>query len=670
MGNSKEERLIRKPRFLGILLALTLALSLCACNQSSDQPAVPDSRNAAGDIAAGAILHAWCWSFRTITESMEDIARAGYTAVQTSPINACYDGGGGLQLNGEGKWYYHYQPTDWTIGNYQLGTRDEFKAMCDAAHANGVKVIVDVVPNHTTPNLDSVSQSLFDAAGGRAALYHENGFNEIVQWNDRLECTTGQMGGLPDVNTENKGFQDYFIAYLNDCIACGADGFRYDTAKHIGLPDDPKDPASPENNFWARVTGEIDNADNIFNYGEVLQGDGERIEDYQSAVGGTTASAYGAAVREAVTSGVLDAESLTDLRIDVEHPVVVTWVESHDNYCNDGTYASLDKEQIIRAWAIICARGAGTPLFFDRPYGSTTGNQWGTMNRIGAAGDPFYQDPRVAAVNRFRSAMAGEDELLLNPDGESSVLLIKRGQRGIVVVNGGRYSYNLHALVTLPDGTYADRTGSGMEYTVSGGVLTGTILSGGIAVLYNDGYTEAAEAPAVSLETDTFIVADTAIPVTLHIEGADSGTYSIDGGEPVSYRDGDELLVGEGAQAGESVAVTLRAESGGAGTVMTYYFTVQGSRAVEAGTRIYFQKPESWGDGISAYVYDESTGSVREAAGWPGVLCALEPDGTYSYTFDEAWDNVLVIFTDGRNQIPGAMEPGMVVEADKVYTAN
>ena len=21
------------------------------------------------------------------------------------------------QLNGEGKWYYHYQPTDWTIGN-------------------------------------------------------------------------------------------------------------------------------------------------------------------------------------------------------------------------------------------------------------------------------------------------------------------------------------------------------------------------------------------------------------------------------------------------------------------------------------------------------------------------------------------------------------------------
>ena len=654
-----------KGRILSFLIpALALAAVLTACGQTPPPVSGPEG----GAIEDGAILHAWCWSFDTIAESMEDIARAGYTAVQTSPINACYDGGGGLQLNGEGKWYYHYQPTGWTIGNYQLGTREEFQAMCETAHKYGVKVIVDVVPNHTTPNLDSVSPALLDAAGGQDALYHENGFDEIVQWDDRLACTTGQMGGLPDVNTENPGFQDYFIAYLNDCIGCGADGFRFDAAKHIGLPDDPRDPASPENNFWPRIREALDGR--FFRYGEVIQGDGERIEDYQSAIGGTTASAYGAAVREAVTSGVLDARSLTDLRIDVEHPAAVTWAESHDNYCNDGTFASLDKEQIVRAWAIICGRKEGTPLFFDRPYGSSAGNQWGTMNRIGAAGDPLYKDPRVAAVNRFRAAMAGEDELLLNPDGEEkSVLLIQRGRRGVVVVNGGRYSCNLNALVSLPDGTYPDRAGSGMTCTVSGGVLTGTVLSGGIAVLYNDGYTEVSQPPAVSLETDTFIVADAAVPVTLHVEGADGGTYSVNGGEPVPYQDGAELLVGEGAQAGESVAVTLRAEADGAGTVMTYYFTVQGSRAVEAGTQIYFQKPEEWGETISAYVYDESTGSVREAAKWPGVPCEQEADGTYRYTFDEAWDNVLVIFTDGKNQVPGAMEPGMVVEAGKVYTA-
>jgi alpha-amylase len=79
------------------------------------------------EVADGTILHCFSWSFKTIEESLEDIALAGYSAIQTSPVNACYDGGNaGMELYGEGKWYYHYQPTDWTIGNYQLGTRDEF----------------------------------------------------------------------------------------------------------------------------------------------------------------------------------------------------------------------------------------------------------------------------------------------------------------------------------------------------------------------------------------------------------------------------------------------------------------------------------------------------------------------------------------------------------------
>ena len=38
------------------------------------------------------------------------------------------------------------------------------------------------------------------------------------------------MGGLPDVNTENQGFQEYYLKYCNDLISLGCDGFRYDTA--------------------------------------------------------------------------------------------------------------------------------------------------------------------------------------------------------------------------------------------------------------------------------------------------------------------------------------------------------------------------------------------------------------------------------------------------------
>ena len=122
------------------------------------------------------ILHAWSWSFNTIREHLPEIKAAGYTIVQTSPINECVVGeGGGRQLFGHGKWYYHYQPTDWTIGNYQLGTRDEFKAMCDEATALGLRVIVDVLPNHTVIDRTQINARLDSAVNGRENLFHANG---------------------------------------------------------------------------------------------------------------------------------------------------------------------------------------------------------------------------------------------------------------------------------------------------------------------------------------------------------------------------------------------------------------------------------------------------------------------------------------------------------------
>lgn len=674
MKNSRNNFLrTRIALFTAVLLTVSAAGCRSDAGKNGSENISDSPYGLTGNIKDGTIFHAWCQSFNTIKESIKDIAYAGFSTIQTSPINECVVGGnGGLQLNGEGKWYYHYQPTDWTIGNYQLGTKEEFTAMCEEAHKYGIKVIVDVVPNHTTPDLNSVGKGLTDAVGGIDKLYHSNGKNEIVNWADRLECTTGQMGGLPDVNTENKAFQDYFIKYLNECIACGADGFRYDTAKHIGLPSDPTDPSSEKNNFWERVTSEINNADGIFNYGEVLQSDGEKIEEYQQAIGGTTASAYGEAVRNAITSRKLNAAALTDLRINTDDPTAVTWVESHDNYCNDGTSSSLSDKQVILAWAVIAAREKGTPLFFDRPYGNTSGNMWGTMNHIGAAGNPFYKDDTVVAVNRFRNAMSGEKEKLSNLDPDESVLLIERGSKGLVVVNGGRYSYTLNAAVSLPDGKYINRADGKTEYTVENGVLSGLIFADSAIVLYNDGYLDIEKIGTLSIDTDTFILTEnTPITVTLRAENAQNTFYSVDGGEYKPFNDGDKIEVGKDTQNGKASALTLKSEDGSGNTlsVMTFYFTVQGKRSVEAGTRVYFQKPEDWKDTIYAYVYDESTGAVKQAAPWPGVKCELGDDGVYSYTFEEAWDNVLLIFTDGSKQIPGAMEPGMVVEADKVYTA-
>ena len=147
---------------------------------SSGQTTLPkDKQN-------GVILHAFCWSFNTIRENMKQIADAGYTMVQTSPANKCFVGeDGGMEIFGKGKWYYHYQPIEWTIGNYQLGTKEEFAAMTAEAKKYGITVLVDVLPNHTAFDRSAVTQNFIDAVGGKEELYHANGLNEIKDYNDR-----------------------------------------------------------------------------------------------------------------------------------------------------------------------------------------------------------------------------------------------------------------------------------------------------------------------------------------------------------------------------------------------------------------------------------------------------------------------------------------------------
>lgn len=633
---------------------------------------VPEGYGLTENIEDGTILHCFSWSFKTITASMEDIATSGFSTIQTSPINLCYDGGdAGMDLFGSGKWYYHYQPTDWTIGNYQLGTKEEFIEMCNTAESYGIKVIVDVVPNHTTTTTEAISDSLYEAVGGADKLYHKNGLETMSNYGDRAQCTLMAMSGLNDVNTENPLFQDYFISFLNECIECGVDGFRYDTAKHIGLSDDPQDDESLENNFWERVTTEITNADSIFNYGEVLQGDNDRIADYIDAIGATTASSYGQKIRNAVINKNLTSSTVSDFSVGGSTDVV-TWVESHDNYTEDGGTATyITNDNIIIGWSIIAARGEGTPLFFSRPYGADNDNMWGTFNKIGMVGDNLYKDPTIVAVNRFRNAMAGESENLFNVDGNTSALFIERGERGLVIINGGSSEYEFSTKTALKDGTYLNRVDNATPYVVKDGVITGKISAGSVVVLCNDGYADIAAAPLVKVsdDTDTNIIGESK-EVTLAASNTVSSTYSIDGGEEIAFSDGDTIAIGADLNPLETVTLTLRGTNKeGNNTCISYIFKKMD--AIGNGTTITFVKPASWGSTINAYVYDETSYStVKENAGWPGVAMTDNGDGTYTYTFTEDWIAPLVIFNDGTNQSTGALEPGAAVVPDKVYSVD
>ena len=450
--------------------------------------AVPKSK-----IKDGAILHCWCWSFKTIEEKLPEIASAGFTAIQTSPINTCLVGeNGGLELfgrNGGGKWYYHYQPVDWKIGNYQLGTREDFERMCKKAESLGIGVIIDVVPNHTTPKKEAVSPDFIKACGGIEKLYHANSSQSVKSFANRLQATSHSMGGLPDVNTENPLFQSYFMAFMNDAVDCGADGFRFDTAKHIALPDDPLDPAAQKNNFWPVFTGKeavngisLHKANELFLYGEVLQAENTREKDYAKYLA-VTASHYGKTLRSQVKSDSLSAKYLKNWRNEAGGDRLVTWVESHDTYANEGESAKLTNFQLRAGWAVIAARKEGTPLFFSRPKGAE-GVQFPGASKIGDAGNDEFKNPEVVALNNFRTAMRGEEENLFNADedGGTKILCIERGKKGVVIINTGD-AVKFKAVTSLPDGVYTD-SAHGMQFKIKKGQITGKLNPHEIYVVY------------------------------------------------------------------------------------------------------------------------------------------------------------------------------------------
>ena len=414
------------------------------------------------------ILHVWSWNFPTIAKNMKAIADAGYTMLQTSPvqqhfnpegkITKIFDGGGK-----DGSWYYYYQPTDWKIGNAIVGTREQMKEMMDSAAKYNVQVLVDVLPNHTAFDVDAVSDDFYKAVGGRDRMFHSKGLTPINNYNDREQCTLWAMGSLPDVNTENPDFQKYYLTFVNDLLSLGVHGFRYDTAKHIGVHSDPVDTASgvKENDFWDVVTGRksvkgvslSQPYDSLFVYGEVLQDKNVPELEYADYMG-QTASGYGHVLREALAKGSVNGLDIVSWHHQAAPEYLTTWVESHDTYCNAHESASLTDDQIRTGWVFLTARQNGVPLFFSRPMGSTRENYWGD-NVIGARGNDEFFHPEVVAVNKFRKAMSGQKEdLQFSPDG--SILLVNRGKKGAAVVNISSVAGFVDLPTGLPDGVYTD----------------------------------------------------------------------------------------------------------------------------------------------------------------------------------------------------------------------
>lgn len=140
----------------------------------------------------------------------------------------------------EGTAYHGYHTHDYFSIDKHFGTREELQELIDTAHACGIKVILDAVPNHTADYLDSFTTEYNPAYPrdfrpappfNNPAWYHHNG--DTVHWDDQWELENTDIGGLDGLDHDKKEVREALFRAYAKLAGMGFDGVRIDAATSI-----------------------------------------------------------------------------------------------------------------------------------------------------------------------------------------------------------------------------------------------------------------------------------------------------------------------------------------------------------------------------------------------------------------------------------------------------
>ena len=589
-------------------------------------------------IQDGVILHCFDWTLADIQEEIPNIAKAGFTAVQTSPVH---------ERAGKGSvWYDVYRPYDFKIGN-GLGTEADLKALCAKAHEYGVKVIVDVVANHT--DYSNVAQRLLDLG-----LYHQLGHG--INWGDRFDVTHGEIG-MKDLDTNNPTVQAIIRQYIQDLKACGVDGVRWDAIKHIGLP-------SEGDSFMKNVVDQ-----EMYNYGEILDNTGGNdnvlFPEYQTYMS-ITDNGYGNGFANSFAGGSINESVGNFNQRNAKTEKLVYWGESHDTYANDGGESKNKSQNVIdRAYAVVAGNNGATALYFSRPFQKDKG-----AIKFGDKGSVHFKDAEVAQVNYMHNVCAGEPNYYVKGNGvcaqvrkSGAIIVLGSGSdRDVTVANGagdGKW---------LKSGTYKDMV-SGGAFTVNASTISGHVGESGIAVIYNAG--PVVLTPEVLFDpADGTAFSDETLTVTATPLNAVSAWIQVNGGEKETFTAAKQFTVGADVAYGKNVTITWGAtdKEGKTETGSVTYKKVKAyvpalGKADEISCFL-----ETSNTAAAVYVWNDKVSPVIQHAGaWndainkklPLVGKSVSGKNVFKWTYDgtETSAPTQIIFLDGNgNKITADVE--------------
>ncbi|MDE5629150.1 MAG: starch-binding protein [Muribaculaceae bacterium] len=210
----------------------------------------------------------WRGDFKGLIEKLDYIKALGFTAVWITPV---VENASGLDYHG-----YHAINFDKVDPRYE--SEDcKFQDLIDAAHARGMKIILDIVLQHTgnfgeehlcpmftkdyTQNMSNINKSMlmhkdsklpanyFNLPDGQqysarlALMKNTDGVNHDTHnywhhyahggWDDPSRWWMQIAGDCVDLNTENAYVTNYLVKCYTKFIDMGVDGFRIDTGGHI-----------------------------------------------------------------------------------------------------------------------------------------------------------------------------------------------------------------------------------------------------------------------------------------------------------------------------------------------------------------------------------------------------------------------------------------------------
>ena len=150
-------------------------------------------------------------TFQQVEKDLPRLKDLGVDIIYLMPIHEI-----GVK-NRKGTWGSPYAIKDYYSISKDLGTKEDFLSLINATHESGMRIITDMVFNHTSPDSVLLEQhpEFYFYRDGKLG-------NRVGDWSDII-----------DLDTHREDTQDYLVDVLKYWVSLGVDGFRFDVASMI-----------------------------------------------------------------------------------------------------------------------------------------------------------------------------------------------------------------------------------------------------------------------------------------------------------------------------------------------------------------------------------------------------------------------------------------------------